>query len=55
MVLYELIAGTRPYAVDLRDPADVARVISKVEPASPSAAITVSRDEGFDRHRGAAR
>jgi serine/threonine-protein kinase len=46
VVLYELMAGGRPYAVDSRDPVEVARVISHVEPARPSAVIAASRDDG---------
>jgi eukaryotic-like serine/threonine-protein kinase len=46
VVLYELIAGCRPYAIDPRDPAEIARVVSEVEPTRPSTAITAPRDDG---------
>jgi tetratricopeptide (TPR) repeat protein/predicted Ser/Thr protein kinase len=39
VILYELLAGQRPYRIKTRSPAEIARAITEQEPARPSTAI----------------
>jgi tetratricopeptide (TPR) repeat protein/predicted Ser/Thr protein kinase len=40
VLLYELLAGVRPFRIDGKDPLQIARMICEQEPAPPSAAAT---------------
>ncbi len=40
VILYELLAGQRPYRIKRRSPAEIARAITEEEPQRPSSAIT---------------
>jgi eukaryotic-like serine/threonine-protein kinase len=44
LVLYQLLAGRRPYTIDSRNPADVVRVVSEVEARPPSAALEATEE-----------
>lgn len=46
IVLYELLAGRRPYSVEDRTPSEVERIICEVDPAPPSTAVTRSENDG---------
>ncbi|TAH39625.1 MAG: serine/threonine protein kinase [Planctomycetota bacterium] len=39
IVLYELLAGRRPYRIETRTPAEIERVICDLEPPKPSSAV----------------
>ena len=43
VMLYELLTGRRPYRVDDRSPAEMARVVSEVEATRPSAVVDSPR------------
>jgi serine/threonine-protein kinase len=45
LVLYQLLAGRRPYTVESRNPADVVRIVGEVEPPRPSLAIGATDDD----------
>ncbi len=45
VLLYELLAGVRPYAFERRTAAEIERVVTTVEPARPSAALTAAAAE----------
>ena len=46
VVLYELLAGQRPYSINSRNPSEIARVISEHEPIRPSTAV---RESAIDK------
>jgi eukaryotic-like serine/threonine-protein kinase len=48
VLLYELLARTKPYKIDSRTPMEIARVITEKEPTKPSAALRESRFENRD-------
>jgi non-specific serine/threonine protein kinase/serine/threonine-protein kinase len=52
VVLYELLSGSRPFRFATRSPEEVLRVITEVEPASPSAAAARSPAGEAARRRG---
>jgi eukaryotic-like serine/threonine-protein kinase len=47
VILYELLAGQRPYRIKRRSPAEIARAITEEEPLRPSAAI--ARGDGSSK------
>jgi non-specific serine/threonine protein kinase/serine/threonine-protein kinase len=52
VVLYELLSGSRPFRFATRSPEEVLRVITEVEPASPSAVAARSPAGEAARRRG---
>lgn len=50
VVLYELLTGERPYAVEGRTPSEVERVVCEEQPTRPSTAVarTIARGDGAD-------
>jgi eukaryotic-like serine/threonine-protein kinase len=44
VILYELLAGQRPYRIRGRNPAEIARAINEQEPARPSTAIAKTKN-----------
>jgi eukaryotic-like serine/threonine-protein kinase len=47
IVLYELLAGRRPYDVEAKTPAEVERVICEIEPPPPSAVASGNATSGL--------
>ncbi|MFB6098432.1 MAG: serine/threonine-protein kinase [Salinibacter sp.] len=46
ILLYELLAGRRPYALDQRSPYEVVQVVCETDPSRPSTAALSTRNEG---------
>jgi serine/threonine-protein kinase len=46
VVLYELLAGRRPYRFERRTPSEIERVICDVDPVPPSTALASDEDSG---------
>jgi len=55
VVLYELLAGRRPYRVEGRTPSDVERIICKEQPTRPSTAASHPADAGREEGAGVRR
>lgn len=52
VVLYELLAGQRPYTLHTRQPAEMQRVICEIEPRKPSSMVVEQHRERRRRLRG---
>ncbi|MFB6274133.1 MAG: tetratricopeptide repeat protein [Salinibacter sp.] len=48
ILLYELLAGRRPYALDQRSPYDVVRMVCETDPDRPSTAVLATRNDAPD-------
>ena len=47
ILLYELLAGSKPYRIESTAPVEIARVITEVEPKKPSAAVRERSPDGL--------